>query len=131
MTLLSRSFSDKLIQWQKYYGRHNLPWQINPTPYRVWISEVMLQQTQVTTAIPYYQNFMKKFPNLADLASASTESVLAAWSGLGYYRRAHFCLQSAQMVQKEHQGRMPEDADLLMQLPGIGKSTAHAILSLA
>lgn len=126
-----QSFSAKIIQWQRHHGRHDLPWQINPTPYRVWISEVMLQQTQVTTAIPYYQNFMQKFPHLNDLANASTESVLAAWSGLGYYRRAHFCLKAAQLIQTEYQSQIPEEADRLMQLPGIGKSTAHAILSLA
>jgi A/G-specific adenine glycosylase len=115
-----------LIAWQKQAGRHDLPWQVRD-PYRVWLSEIMLQQTQVTTVIPYYLKFLERFPDLAALASANEESVLAAWSGLGYYSRARNLHRCAQDVMNVHGGMFPRTLELLETLPGIGRSTAAAI----
>lgn len=119
-------FSRRLIAWQAVHGRHHLPWQV-PDAYRVWLSEIMLQQTQVVTVIPYYQQFLERFPDVASLAAASTDDVLARWSGLGYYSRARNLHKAAQMVMERFDGRFPEEPALLTELPGVGPSTAAAI----
>lgn len=124
-------FSRRLLAWHRHHGRKDLPWQQHKTPYRVWISEIMLQQTQVATVIPYYRRFMARFPDLADLAAAPIDEVLHHWSGLGYYARARNLHQAAQIVMRDHQGRFPDQLEQVMALPGIGRSTAGAILSLA
>ncbi|MEM7208053.1 MAG: A/G-specific adenine glycosylase [Pseudomonadota bacterium] len=125
------NFSDSVLAWFDEHGRKDLPWQQNPTPYRVWVSEVMLQQTQVTTVIGYFDRFMQRFPTLNDLADAPMDDVLAYWSGLGYYARGRNLHKAARLVRDEHEGEMPQDIDALIALPGIGRSTAGAILSLA
>jgi len=125
------SLAIRLLDWFDQHGRHDLPWQQNPTPYRVWISEIMLQQTQVTTVIPYYQRFMNSFPDVKTLADATQDQVLAHWSGLGYYARARNLHKTAQIIQREHRLRFPESQDDLEALPGIGRSTAGAIRALA
>lgn len=124
-------FSERLLAWFDRYGRHDLPWQKETTPYRVWISEVMLQQTQVATVIPYYERFMVRFPDVKTLAEAPLDEVLAHWSGLGYYSRARNLHRAAQIICDSHAGRFPEDIEAVMALPGIGRSTAGAILSLS
>lgn len=121
----------RLIRWQHGHGRHDLPWQNDPSPYRVWVSEVMLQQTQVATVIPYFERFMARFPGLDDLAEAPLDDVLAIWSGLGYYSRARHLHRAAAICRDEHGGRLPDDFDALMALPGIGRSTAGAIQALS
>lgn len=121
------SFSAAVISWQKQHGRHALPWQNTRDPYRVWLSEIMLQQTQVTAVIPYYLRFLQTFPNVQSLATASSEQVMSHWSGLGYYSRARNLHKCAQLVVSEHHGIFPADPVLLEQLPGIGRSTAAAI----
>ncbi|MCH9643581.1 MAG: A/G-specific adenine glycosylase [Gammaproteobacteria bacterium] len=121
--------ANKLIRWYRIHGRHDLPWQRNKTAYRVWISEIMLQQTQVTTVIPYYLKFMRRFPNLKSLANASQDDVLAHWSGLGYYARARNMHKAAQIIQQQHSGRFPTQIEDIVALPGIGRSTAGAVLS--
>ena len=123
--------SDEVIKWQLKYGRHDLPWQISRTPYTVWISEIMLQQTQVGTAADYFTRFIAAFPDVASLASASEDQVLTLWSGLGYYSRARNLLRAAQLVVDIHDGIIPSTFEALMSLPGIGRSTAGAILALA
>ena len=123
--------STKLLKWFDQHGRKNLPWQQDKTPYRVWISEIMLQQTQVATVIPYYQKFMKRFPKILDLANAEQDDVLSYWSGLGYYARARNLHKTAQIIRDDYQGVFPENFDDVLALPGIGRSTAGAILSLA
>lgn len=128
---ISKTFSSNLIRWYKKHGRFDLPWQKNKTPYRVWISEIMLQQTQVTTVIPYYQRFLKSFPTIKQLALASEDDVLAHWSGLGYYTRARNLHKTAQIIHHNHQGRFPKSVAELESFPGIGKSTAGAVLSFA
>lgn len=124
-------FSARIIAWYRQYGRKDLPWQQNPTPYRVWVSEIMLQQTQVSTVIPYYERFMQSFPELLQLAEASLDEVLHHWSGLGYYARARNLHRAAQQIQSQLAGQFPTTVEGLMELPGIGRSTAGAILSLA
>jgi len=124
-------FSRHVIQWYQKHGRKNLPWQHPRTPYRVWISEIMLQQTQVATVIPYYQTFMTRFPNVATLAQASADEVMHHWSGLGYYARARNLHKSAQIIMAQHKGQFPDTLETVMALPGIGRSTAGAILSLS
>ena len=124
-------FSNRVIAWFEQHGRKHLPWQQQPTPYRVWISEIMLQQTQVATVIPYYERFMERFPDLLSLANAELDEVLQYWSGLGYYARARNIHKAAQAIRDAYQGRFPETFDELQALPGIGRSTAGAILSLA
>jgi A/G-specific adenine glycosylase len=119
-------FSQRLIAWQAIHGRHNLPWQVSD-PYKVWLSEIMLQQTQVVTVIPYYQQFLERFPDVASLASASSDDVLARWSGLGYYSRARNLHKAAQMVMARFGGEFPRTPELLAELPGVGPSTAAAI----
>ncbi len=122
-------FQRNLLIWFEQHGRHDLPWQQNKTPYHVWVSEIMLQQTQVNTVIPYYQKFIQRFPDVDQLAQAHLDEVLQHWSGLGYYARARNLHKSAQIIHQ--QGYFPEDLDSLIELPGIGRSTAGAILSLA
>jgi A/G-specific adenine glycosylase len=121
------SFSSKLIQWQKDNGRHHLPWQNTRDPYAIWLSEIMLQQTQVSTVIRYYLRFLQHFPNIENLASASLDNVLAQWSGLGYYSRARNLHQTAKLVVSDHNGIFPRDYQSILRLPGIGRSTAAAI----
>lgn len=118
-----------LLTWFDRHGRHDLPWQQSRTAYRVWLSEIMLQQTQVATVIPYFQRFMKALPHLPDLAAAHEDQVLALWSGLGYYRRARYAHQAARECMQHHAGQLPADFDALCALPGIGRSTAGAILA--
>jgi A/G-specific adenine glycosylase len=124
-------FASRVLDWFSRHGRKDLPWQQDPTAYRVWVSEIMLQQTQVATVIPYFQRFMGRFPNLATLAEASLDEVLHRWSGLGYYARARNLQRAAQVVRDRHQGRFPLELERVQDLPGIGRSTAGAILSLA
>ncbi|MDP2793666.1 MAG: A/G-specific adenine glycosylase [Sulfurisoma sp.] len=120
-------FSDRLIRWQQRHGRHGLPWQKTRDPYRVWLSEIMLQQTQVATVIPYYDRFLVRFPTLADLAAAPVEAVMEPWSGLGYYARARNLHACAREVMTAHGGEFPRTPEALAALPGIGRSTANAI----
>ena len=129
--MTAKPFSKRLLDWYRLYGRQDLPWQRNPVPYRVWVSEIMLQQTQVATVIPYYERFMERFPNVAALAEAEQDQVLHYWSGLGYYARARHLHTAAQQIIDEHAGRFPETFEAVLGLPGIGRSTAGAILSLA
>lgn len=124
------SFSHELLAWFNRHGRKDLPWQINPTAYRVWISEIMLQQTQVATVIPYYQKFMARFPDVQTLAAAPLDAVLHHWSGLGYYARARNLHRAAGIVCRDHHGALPVEFAALAALPGIGRSTAGAILAL-
>lgn len=123
------TFSDKILSWYDTYGRKTLPWQQNKTLYTVWLSEVMLQQTQVTTVIPYYQRFIARFPTITELASASQDEVLHLWTGLGYYARARNLHKTAQIITQQYQGEFPDNLEALNALPGIGRSTAGAILS--
>ena len=127
----SPPFSDRLLAWWDRHGRKDLPWQRSPTPYRVWVSEIMLQQTQVATVIPYYERFMARFPDVGTLAAAPADEVLHLWSGLGYYARARNLHRAAQDICIRYHGRFPLDFDLVTALPGIGRSTAGAILALA
>ncbi|GAA4022912.1 A/G-specific adenine glycosylase [Actimicrobium antarcticum] len=124
-------FSTVVVSWQKQHGRHALPWQNTRDAYRIWLSEIMLQQTQVAAVIPYYQKFLISFPDVASLAGASAESVMSHWSGLGYYTRARNLHQCAKRVVAEHGGVFPSDPLLLAELPGIGRSTAAAISAFA
>ena len=123
-------FASAVLTWFDEHGRHHLPWQENTTPYRVWVSEIMLQQTQVATAIPYYQRFMASFPTVVDLANAPEDEVLQHWAGLGYYARARNLHHAAQQVAIQG-GNFPQTLEDLMALKGIGRSTAGAILALA
>lgn len=125
------AFSAAVIDWQKQHGRHALPWQNTRDAYRIWLSEIMLQQTQVAAVIPYYQRFLLRFPDVATLATAPSEEVMAHWSGLGYYSRARNLHACAQRVVAEHGGCFPADPELLADLPGIGRSTAAAIAAFA
>ena len=128
---MSDHFATRIIRWQKQHGRHTLPWQNTRDPYAIWISEIMLQQTQVTAVIPYYQRFMGRFPDVATLARADEDEVLQHWSGLGYYSRARNLHAAAQAILSDHGGRFPDTPDALAALPGIGKSTAAAIAAFA
>jgi A/G-specific adenine glycosylase len=121
------SFAARLSRWQKAHGRHDLPWQNTRDAYRIWLSEIMLQQTQVTTVIPYYTRFLAAFPDLTALAAASEDRVLEHWSGLGYYRRAHHLHAAAKAIVARHGGEFPRGVDAIAALPGIGRSTAAAI----
>ncbi len=126
------SISKPLLQWFDQHGRHSLPWQGSPANiYHVWLSEVMLQQTQVSTVVGYFSNFIQHFPSLAVLASASEDAVLAQWAGLGYYARARNLHKSAQIIEQDYQGVFPDNIKQVMALPGIGESTAGAILSIS
>lgn len=128
---MATDFAVPLLAWFEKHGRHDLPWQQPRTPYRVWISEVMLQQTQVATVIPYFLAFMQKFPDVSVLANAKADSVMQSWAGLGYYARARNMHAAAKQIVAEHDGELPADIDALQALPGIGRSTAGAIASLA
>lgn len=125
------SFSEAVIGWQKQHGRHALPWQNTRDAYRIWLSEIMLQQTQVAAVIPYYQRFLLRFPDVLALAQAPADAVMAHWSGLGYYTRARNLHQCAQRVVAEYDGQFPRDPALLADLPGIGRSTAAAVSAFA
>ena len=123
--------SDQLIPWQKKFGRNNLPWQGTNNPYLIWVSEIMLQQTQVKTVIPYYQKFIKNFPDINTLAQADDDDVMKLWSGLGYYARARNLHESAKIIKSKFQGEFPKKITELISLPGIGRSSAGAISSFA
>ena len=127
MSLPTAGLADAVVVWQRQHGRHDLPWQASRDPYRVWLSEIMLQQTQVSTVLAYYPRFLARFPDVAALAAASTDDVLALWSGLGYYTRARNLHRCAQAVVLQHGGHFPPTAQALADLPGIGRSTAAAI----
>ena len=120
-------FARRLIVWHASHGRHDMPWQKTRDPYRVWLSEIMLQQTQVTTVIPYYQRFLERFPTIESLAAAPIESVMGLWSGLGYYARARNLHACAQAVVQRCEGQFPQEPEEIAQLPGIGRSTANSI----
>ncbi len=128
---MSREVARRLLDWYDCHGRTELPWKRSPSPYGVWVSEIMLQQTQVTTVIPYYQRFMARFPDVNALANAELDEVLHLWSGLGYYARARNLHRAARKVRDEHQGAFPETLDALTALPSVGRSTAGAVLALA
>jgi A/G-specific adenine glycosylase len=125
------SFSAAVVNWQRQHGRHALPWQQTRDPYRIWLSEIMLQQTQVTAVIPYYQRFLAHFPDVKSLAQAPASEVMSLWSGLGYYTRARNLHLCAQVVWRDHGGSFPSDPESLAELPGIGRSTAAAIAAFA
>lgn len=126
-----KNFQKKILHWFDQHGRHDLPWQQDKTPYRVWVSEIMLQQTQVNTVIPYYQRFMERFPNIQTLADTTEDEVLHYWTGLGYYSRARNLYRTAKIIKEKYHGVFPEELILLEDLPGIGRSTAGAILAIA
>ena len=125
------AFADAIIHWQKRHGRHDLPWQNTTDPYAIWVSEIMLQQTQVAAVIAYYGKFMQRFPDIKSLANASQEEVLQSWSGLGYYSRARNLHHAAQKIVDDFKGEFPTDFDAILSLPGIGRSTAAAISTFA
>lgn len=131
MTNNLANFSSRVVTWYHQAGRKHLPWQQDKTPYKVWLSEIMLQQTQVATVIPYFERFMQRFPTVSDLAKADTDEVLHLWTGLGYYARARNLHKAAKVIAEQHNGRFPEDIDQVIALPGIGRSTAGAVLSLS
>lgn len=124
-------FSNSVLTWYDNNGRKHLPWQQDVTPYKVWVSEIMLQQTQVTTVIPYFERFMNLFPTVTDLANAKQDEVLHLWTGLGYYARARNLHKAAQIIASEYKGQFPTDFEQVLALPGIGRSTAGAVLSLS
>jgi A/G-specific adenine glycosylase len=124
-------FSKQVVDWYHLHGRKTLPWQLAKTPYKVWVSEVMLQQTQVITVIPYFEKFMASFPDIIALANADEDQVLHHWTGLGYYARARNLHKTAKIVRDQYQGQFPETLEEVMALPGIGRSTAGAVLSLS
>jgi len=124
-------FSTKLIKWQRSHGRHHLPWQASRDPYRVWVSEIMLQQTQVAAVIPYFERFLSRFPDIAALAAASVDDVLTCWAGLGYYARGRNLHRAARQVMEERDGVFPQQFDDIAALPGVGRSTAAAISAFA
>jgi A/G-specific adenine glycosylase len=133
---MTDAFASRLLRWFDRHGRKNLPWQQanadgRRDAYRVWLSEVMLQQTQVGTVVPYFERFVQTLPTLRELAAADEDTVLALWAGLGYYRRARFLHQAAKLCVARHDGQLPADVDALLALPGIGRSTAGAILAQA
>ena len=123
-------FARQVLDWYDEDGRHDLPWQCAATPYSIWVSEIMLQQTQVATVIPYFERFLERFPDIASLAQSCRDEVLAHWSGLGYYARGRNLHDAAAIVVRQHDGKLPQTLDELTALPGIGRSTAGAILSL-
>ncbi|KFN44943.1 A/G-specific adenine glycosylase [Arenimonas oryziterrae] len=125
------SFAERLLRWFDTSGRHDLPWQHPRSPYNVWLSEIMLQQTQVQTVIPYFERFVRELPTLRDLAAADLDRVLALWAGLGYYARARNLHKAARVCVELHDGELPADFEALSALPGIGRSTAGAILAQA
>ncbi len=127
MSVLPPEFARTMVDWQRLHGRQSLPWQNTQDPYRVWLSEIMLQQTQVSTVLDYFPRFLARFPTVAELAAAPQDDVLALWSGLGYYSRARNLHKCAQEVVARFGGQFPKQAELLQTLPGIGRSTAAAI----
>jgi len=127
----TQPFAERLLAWWDRHGRKQLPWQHPRSPYRVWISEIMLQQTQVATVIPYFERWMERFPDIGTLAAADPDEVLAHWAGLGYYARARNVHRAAMTCMEQHEGRLPSTAAELEALPGIGRSTANAITSLS
>ncbi len=127
----AQQFASAVLSWYRRYGRKTLPWQLNKNPYRIWLSEVMLQQTQVITVIPYFQKFIKRFPNVQTLAEASLDEVLYLWTGLGYYKRAHNLHKAAKTIIVQYNGDFPTNFEEIATLPGIGRSTAGALLSLS
>lgn len=131
MTQYSPPFANRLLHWWRNHGRHDLPWQVERTPYRVWVAEIMLQQTQVATVIDYFERFMARFPDLESLARAELDEVLALWSGLGYYARARNLHAAARICLQHHNAALPDNAEALLALPGIGESTANAIVAQA
>lgn len=131
MALSAETFSSRVLPWFDQHGRKDLPWQQERSAYRVWVSEIMLQQTQVTTVIAYFQRFMARFPTLTDVANAQLDEVLSLWSGLGYYARARNLHRAAEQIRDQHKGKFPAVFDAVLALPGIGRSTAGAILSLS
>ncbi len=128
---MSAGFAERVVRWQASAGRHGLPWQGTRDPYRIWLSEIMLQQTQVATVVPYYERFVERFPDVRTLAAASDEAVMRLWSGLGYYARARNLLACARAVRDFHDGRFPGTSAALATLPGVGRSTAAAIAAFA
>jgi A/G-specific adenine glycosylase len=124
-------FAERIVAWQRSHGRHDLPWQVRRDPYAIWVSEIMLQQTQVATVVPYYLRFMQRFPDVGTLALAPLDEVMQLWSGLGYYSRARNLHRAAMTVAARYAGTLPQGADELASLPGIGRSTAAAIAALA
>jgi A/G-specific adenine glycosylase len=128
---VAQSFATRVIDWQRRHGRHDLPWQGTRDPYRIWLSEIMLQQTQVSTVIPYYQRFVGQLPDAGTLAAADLDQVLALWSGLGYYSRARNLHRAAQVIVERHAGVFPGEIEAVVALPGVGRSTAAAICALA
>jgi A/G-specific adenine glycosylase len=128
---LTSSFANRILSWFDSHGRKDLPWQQGKTPYSVWVSEIMLQQTQVKTVIPYYQKFMQRFPDILTLANAPQDEVLHHWTGLGYYARARNLQKAAQVIRDQYDGKFPQDINDVIALPGVGRSTAGAVLSLA
>lgn len=128
---MNNQFSDRLLTWFDKHGRHDLPWQTDQTLYRVWVSEIMLQQTQVATVIPYFERFMQAFPDVEALAKTKLDDVLHLWTGLGYYARARNLYKAANIIVQDYHGNFPESLDEIISLPGIGRSTAGAILSQA
>ena len=127
----SNNLGEKISTWYAKNGRQNLPWRYDISPYRVWISEIMLQQTQVNTAIAYFERFMAKYPDLQTIKNATEDDIFNMWSGLGYYRRASYIFQAKELIHAKFKGEMPDNYDDLISLPGVGKSTAGAILSIA
>lgn len=127
----AENFASRVLSWFDRHGRKNLPWQQDISPYRVWVSEIMLQQTQVATVIPYFERFMSRFPTVQALASADIDQVLHLWTGLGYYARARNLHKAAQLICSNHQGEFPASVEQLEALPGIGRSTAGAIAALS
>lgn len=126
-----KDFASRVLDWYGREGRKDLPWQAGPTPYRVWVSEIMLQQTRVNSVIPYYEKFLHRFPDVLSLANAGLDDVLHHWSGLGYYARARNLHKAAQIIRDEFDGDFPGQIEQVMDLPGVGRSTAGAILSLS
>jgi A/G-specific adenine glycosylase len=127
----NHDFASRIIAWQQRHGRHDLPWQNTRDPYRIWLSEVMLQQTQVVAVVPYFRRFIARFPDVAALAAASEDEVLALWSGLGYYARARNLHRAARWIAQRHGGNFPRELPEVAALPGIGASTAAAICTFA
>ena len=121
MTESPRIFSARLIKWQRQHGRHDLPWQNTRDAYRIWLAEIMLQQTQVGTVIPYYTSFLERFPTIVMLAQAPLEAVLELWAGLGYYARARNLHRCAQVIVTDYGGKFPEEPQVIARLPGIGR----------
>ena len=127
----NKQFAKHLLQWFDHHGRKHLPWKKNNHPYPIWISEIMLQQTQVSTVIPYFERFIERFPDLDSLAAANVDEVLAHWSGLGYYARGRNLHKAAEQIREQHGGEFPGQIEDVLALPGIGRSTAAAILAQA